>query len=229
MLEYLAIIPDGNRRYAKKTGKTLSEAYYLGIENSTKIIEEAKKLGVKNISFWGLSLDNFKKRGSDELSILFKLMVKAVSKVLKKSSQELNLKFKFYGKKELLPISLQKAFIELEDYSKNNTGMIVNFFIAYSGRQELTDALKEIAVEVSKKKLSPEKIDEKIIEKHLYSSKEPELIIRTGGVDRISGFMTWQGAYSEFYFSKKLWPEFNEQDLKKAIDYFNTVERRFGK
>ncbi|VVB70714.1 Tritrans,polycis-undecaprenyl-diphosphate synthase (GGDP specific) [uncultured archaeon] len=229
MLKYLAVIPDGNRRYAKKTGKTTEEAYYTGIQNSTKIIEEAKKLGVTTVSFWGLSLDNFMKRGSDEIGLLFKLMTKAVSQILKKSSKELGLKFKVYGRKDLLPATLVKAFNELEEYSKNNKDMTVNLFIAYSGRQELTDAMKEIALDVSNKKLSPEKIDEKLIEKHLYLSQEPDLIIRTGGVDRISGFLTWQNTYSEYYFSEKLWPEFGSEDLKKAIEYFNSVERRFGK
>jgi undecaprenyl diphosphate synthase len=219
---HLAVIPDGNRRFARKNKLGLSQAYQQGFAKMEEVAQWCSDEGINSLSVWALSLDNFQRRSSAELGVLFKLMEKEVEKALEDSSEKP--KTKFFGKIKLLPKSLQEKMRSLEE--KTSCGELsLNVGIAYSGRDELLSAIQLAAQEISKGR----KIDEQGFESFLYLQQSPDLIIRTGNAQRLSGFMPWQSVYSELFFSPKLWPEFQKHDLRKALDFYSECKRNYGK
>jgi len=223
---HLGIIIDGNRRWARKRGLPSFEGHRRGLNKVNKIGEWCRKRGVKILTLYIFSTENWN-RSKTEVSYLMKLFARALSK---KNIQELiqkGIKLKVIGQRERLPKSLQKIIKEAEGLTKKGKKGILNLAISYGGRTEIIQAVKSII----KKKIPVNKITEDLISKNLWTGDlpYPDLIIRTGGEQRLSNFFTWQSAYSEFYFTKKYWPEFTEEDLDKALLDFSLRQRRFGK
>lgn len=223
---HLGIIIDGNRRWAKKKGLPPFVGHKKGLDNVNKIGEGARKLGVKILTLYIFSTENWK-RSKREVSYLMRLIAVAFSKKNIKELHQKKIKLQVMGQKERLPRFLQKIIKEAEELTQNNKEGILNLAISYGGRLEIIQAVKNII----KKKISSNEITENLINQNLWTSglPEPDLIIRTGGEQRLSNFLIWQSAYSEFYFSKKYWPEFTEKDLEKALLDFSQRHRRFGK
>lgn len=226
-LNSLAIIPDGNRRYAKKQGLNLAEAYAAGFSKVGDVLDWSGDAGVRSVTFWALSLDNYNKRTQAELRVLFSLMRNKADEVL--SSRRFNdegCRVRFFGRRDLLPSALEERFAKLECETQNNRERELGIAIAYSGRDELLQASKRLCEDYAAGRLK--NVDERAIEERLYSTAAPDLVIRTGDAPRLSGFLPWQAAYSELYFSKVLWPEFDEKEFKRAVDFYSRAETRLG-
>jgi undecaprenyl diphosphate synthase len=219
---------DGNGRWAKARGLPRSLGHMEGTSRVKEIIREADRLGVKILTLYCFSTENWK-RPEDEVSILMKLL----KEYLLKERQELhdnNVKLRALGQIDRLPEHLQKLVRETEAFLSNNTGMILNFCISYGGRSEILRATREIAKKIAAGELQAEELSEEIFSNELYTAglPDPDLIIRTSGEARISNFLLWQIAYSELYLTETSWPEFRPQHLKEACEAFSTRKRRFG-
>jgi undecaprenyl diphosphate synthase len=229
--KHIAIIPDGNRRWAKQRGLPAWEGHRKGAEVFEKLIDWCKEEGVKEISFWTCSTDNLErdKREVDFLLGLFQQFSTKFLKNLKKGKVKDQYRVRFIGDLERLPAKLRDNLNEIMELTKNNQDYKLNMLIAYGGRWEITQAARKMAQEVKDGKLKPEGITSEVFQKHLLLESEPDLIIRTSE-ERLSGFLPWQGIYSEIIFLKnKHWPEFTKEDLKKCIDEFSSRQRRYGK
>ncbi|HOK00579.1 MAG TPA: polyprenyl diphosphate synthase [Candidatus Pacearchaeota archaeon] len=221
-INHLGIIIDGNRRWAKKRGLPTFEGHKKGIDKVKKAIEWANKRGIKNLTFFVFSTENWK-RSKKEVDYLMKLaeeMIKDYEDTAKKEK----IRIRVIGQKEKLPKSLQKEIEKVENSTKNNKKMTVNFALSYGGRNEIVEVVKKII----EKKIPLEKINEKTISQNLWTT-DLDLLIRTGKEKRLSNFLLWQSAYSELYFSSKYWPDFTEKDLEKALNDYYSRQRRFGK
>ena len=223
---HLGIIIDGNRRWAKKRGLPSFEGHRKGYNKVGKIGEWCNKRGIKILTLYTFSTENWN-RSKQEVSYLMKLLNEALNKKSIKKLHQRKIKLQVIGQRERLSKLLQKRIKEAEELTKNNKEGILNLAISYGGRPEIIQAVKNII----KKKISVNKITEDLINQNLWTAglPYPDLIIRTGGVQRLSNFLTWQSAYSEFYFTKKYWPAFTEKDLDKAHLDFSFRQRRFGK
>lgn len=231
---HIGIIPDGNRRWARKRGKPPSYGHLKGKEVFERILKFIIENlpGIKVITIYSMSLDNFLKRSAKERKFLFKLFKNSFEKLKKeKLIHQLKVRVSFFGRLELLPLDLLKVMEELLLATRNYNERFLNFCICYDGREEISNACKEIARKVLNKELKPEEINEEVVKDHLYTRgfDPPDLIIRSGGEKRISSFLLYDIGYSELYFSDKLWPEFDEVELLKAIIDYEKRERRFGK
>jgi len=221
---HIAIILDGNRRYAKKQGLNPWRGHKFGVEKVKKILEWSQELGIKELTLYSFSIDNFK-RSEKEKNFLFNLFKQYIKEL--KNDESLNKKgvrINYIGRLNMFPKDVQKEMYHIMKKTRKNKKFKVNFAMAYSGRAEITDALKKI---IKNKKLKD--INEKIISKNLYLDSNPDILIRPGGEKRISDFLLWQSAYTEFIFLDKLWPEFNKKDLIDCINEFKRRERRFGR
>jgi len=223
--KHIAIILDGNRRFAKKLMLEPWKGHEYGRKKVEELLGYAKEFGIKEITFYTLSLENLKSRPKNELEFLFKLFKDAFLNLDKEKIKNDKIKINFIGKLELLPSELQEICFKLQEETKGNNNFIINICIAYGGRQEITEAVKKII----KNKTPAEKINEEIINKSLLIQDEPDLIIRTGGEIRTSNFLSWQSAYSEWIFLDKMWPEFEKEDLKNCIEEFKNRKRNFGR
>jgi tritrans,polycis-undecaprenyl-diphosphate synthase [geranylgeranyl-diphosphate specific] len=223
--KHIAIILDGNRRFAKRLMLEPWKGHELGAKKVDKLLDYAKELGILEVTLYCLSVENIKSRPKKELEYLFKLFKKEFRDMDRKKIEKNKTKIRFIGNLSLLPKDLRKQCEKLQKETKNNNKFVVNFAIAYGGKQEIIELIKKII----KKKISPEKIDEKIIKENLYLKDEPDIIIRTGGEVRTSNFLPWQSAYSEWFFLKKFWPEFVKKDLMECIEEFKRRKRNFGK
>ncbi|OIO26290.1 di-trans,poly-cis-decaprenylcistransferase [Candidatus Micrarchaeota archaeon CG1_02_55_22] len=229
----VAIIPDGNRRYSVKAGLQLPQAYSAGFAKVREALDWARDGGVREMSFWALSLENFAHRSLVERNIIFKSMARRIDEALESHEfTNANARVSFFGKKTVLPKSLQTRINALEESTSGNSDFQLNIGLAYSGQDELINASKQIALklksgEITEKQLA--EMDEKSYSQYLYTTASPDLVIRTGNVQRLSGFLPFQTAYSEYYFSPKLWPEFTQPDFAAALAYYDSTERRFGK
>ena len=223
---HLGIIIDGNRRWAKKRGLPSYEGHRRGLEKVKKIGEWCRKKGIKILTLYVFSTENWH-RSKSEVNYLMKLLSRALSKKNIKDLIKKGIKLKVIGQKERLPKSLLKKVKEAEKLTENGNKGILNLAISYGGRAEIVHAVKNIV----KKKTPLKEIDEDTIKQNLWTKNlpDPDLIIRTGGAQRLSNFLTWQSVYSEFYFTKKYWPEFNEKDLVRALDDYSSRQRRFGR
>jgi len=223
---HVGIIMDGNRRWAKESGLPTLEGHRRGYDKIKKVGKWCKDRGVKILTVWGFSTENWE-RSKKEVEYLMRIFKNALSRKEIRWINDENIKLQIIGQKKRFSKDIQKLMAEAEEATKNNTGGILNLALSYGGRAELLEAFHKI----SKKKLPPSKITEELISNNLWTAgqKDPDLIIRTSGERRISGFLMWQSAYSELYFCEKYWPAFEEKDLDEAfLDYANR-ERRFGK
>ncbi|MDU1911739.1 isoprenyl transferase [Fusobacterium sp.] len=218
---HIAIIMDGNGRWAEKRGLPRTLGHKEGADVLRKIITYAGRIGVKYLTVYAFSTENWKrsKEEVDTLMFLFKTYLKNEEKNIMKN----NVRFLVSGRKDGVRSSLLEAIEKLEDKSKDNTGLILNIAFNYGGRAEIIDAVNSIL------KLGIENIDEEKFSKYMYNDiPDPELLIRTSGEFRISNFLLWQIAYSEIYITDALWPDFDEKELDKAIQSYNERDRRFG-
>ena len=224
---HIALIPDGNRRWAKEKGLLSLKGHQQGYKNFMKFCEWCKNRGVKILTIFGFSTENWN-RTEKEVSYLMKLFEKGLSN--KKNINKLHrqaVKIRIIGQKGKLPKFLQKAIVNIENLTKNNKNLQLNLALNYGGRWDILQAIQKII----RKKISVSKITENLIEKNLTTNSlpAPDLVIRVGGEKRLSNFLLWQTAYSELYFSKKLWPEFTEKDLDSIIKEYSRRQRRFGR
>jgi len=218
----VAIILDGNRRYAKKNILEAWRGHEKGAGKVEETITWASDLKLKELTFYALSIENLK-REKQEVDKLFELFKKWFEKARNnKRVKEKQIKFKFIGNLSLLPEDLQEICKKLEKDTENHKNLIVNFCLAYGGRQEIIEAIKKL-------QKSGEEITEENLKKNLLLKSEPDLIIRTGNRIRTSNFLPWQSVYSEWIFLDKLWPEFTKQDFLDCLNQFETIQRNFGK
>ena len=224
---HVAIIMDGNGRWAKKQGKERSFGHQAGAETVHEIIEVAARLGVKYLTLYTFSTENWK-RPALEVAALMQLLMDSIEEdTLMKN----DIRFRIIGDVEKLPVDVLKRLNECVAHTAGNSGMCLVLALSYSSKWELTEAVKRIALEVQEHKLSPENITCETIDEHLATSfmPDPDLLIRTGGELRLSNYLLWQCAYSELYFCDTFWPDFREEEFCKAICDYQQRERRFGK
>jgi len=221
---HVAIIPDGNRRWAKDKGlvETAGHVKAGAYENMSALFNMAKDLGVKFVSFWGFSTENWK-RDKKESIIIFHVISKSFQK-LRAEIHEKKFRFIHIGRKDRLPKKLVKEFEELEEESENYSELSILLCLDYGGRDEIVRAVKKI-IESGDKDIDEEKFSSYLDTAGL---PEPELIIRTGGENRLSGFMPYQSTYAELVFIEKYFPDFKPEDLKKAVENYSKVQKRFG-
>lgn len=225
---HIAIIMDGNRRWAKKKGLPVALGHKKGAETLEKIVKYANKIGIKYLTVYAFSTENWK-RAEDEVKSLMMLFQGYIDKYSKIADTE-NIKVQFLGDMTAFSESLQKGIQNCIERTKDNTGVVFNIALNYGGRLEIINAVKNIAEKVKMGEIQVEQIDEKMISENLYTKNipDPDLLIRTSGEIRTSNFLPWQIVYSEFLFLDKNWPDFNEKDLDNAIVEYNKRTRKFG-
>ena len=228
MPKHIAIIMDGNRRWAKARGKQAAFGHKEGAKTLEKIVRYANSIGLEYITVYAFSTENWK-RAEDEVKALMFLFQSYLNNYSKRADSE-NIKVKFLGDKKALSKAMQKSMEECVERTKNNTGITFNIAINYGGRDEIVKAMKKIATEYKEGKIELEQINEEAISKELYTKDEPDpdLVIRTSGEMRLSNFLPWQSVYSELLFVEKNWPDFTEQDLDEAIIEYQKRTRKFG-
>lgn len=228
-IKHLAIIMDGNRRFAMQHKLQLVSGHNEGAKKIHEVMEWCREAGIRELTLYTFSIENFK-RDKQEVDYLMDLFRKQIDKFKNDPSiEKFKIKVRIIGRLELFPKDLQESVIEIMEKTKDNNGYIINFALGYGGRAEIVDSVKEVARLVKDGKVDIQNIDEELIQSNLYLQSEPDLVIRTGGDVRVSNFLLWQAYYSEWYFCDKLWPEFTKQDLADAIESFGKRERRFGK
>ncbi len=225
---HIAIIMDGNRRWAKKRNIPISLGHKEGAKTLEKIVRYANKIGIKHITVYAFSTENWK-RTEEEVSSLMTLLQNYLDDYSKRANSE-NIKVKIIGKKEGLSSKMIEKIEKCMERTKNNTGITFNIALNYGGRDEIVNVVKEIATKVSKNEIKIEDINEEMISESLYTKgqPDPDLLIRTSGELRISNFLPWQLAYTEFLFIDKYWPDFTEKDLDDAIEVYQKRNRKFG-
>ncbi len=229
MPQHIAIIMDGNRRWAKEKGLDTKLGHKAGAETLEKIASYANEIGLKYLTVYAFSTENWK-RTKEEVGALMVLLRNYLDKFLNRESLR-NVKIRVLGNIENLDDKgLKDSINKIVEKSKNNTGLTLNIAFNYGGRDEIVRAVKNIAEKVKKDELTLEQIDEHLVSDNLYTANEPEpdLLIRPGGELRISNFLLWQLAYTEFLFIDKYWPDFSEEDLLEAIATFEKRNRKFG-
>ena len=225
--QHIAIIMDGNGRWATERNKPRSYGHQAGVETVRRITSECTRLGVKYLTLYTFSTENWN-RPSDEIAALMGLVLTSLEDEIFMKN---NVRFQVIGDIKRLPVAVAEKLKETIEHTANNNAMTMVVALSYSARWELTEATKQIAIEVQKGEQKVEDIDENIINKHLCTNfmPNPDLLIRTGGEYRISNYLLWQLAYSELYFCDTYWPDFNEADLHTAIADYQKRQRRFGK
>ena len=226
---HIAIIMDGNGRWAQRRNHGRAFGHTKGVQRTREITKECAKIGIEAITLYAFSTENWQ-RPAVEVNFLMKLLLR----YMKHEAQELidnNLRFRAVGFTHMLPEKVRLELERVQESTKKNTGMYINIAISYGSRQEITAACKNLAIAVAEGKIKPDEISEELISKQLFTheSPEPDLMIRTGGDQRISNFLLWQLAYAELYFTEKCWPDFGVTDLHEAIEAYHTRDRRYGK
>ncbi|PCJ20067.1 MAG: isoprenyl transferase [Candidatus Cloacimonadota bacterium] len=226
--KHIAIIMDGNGRWAKSQGKPRTYGHKKGVDSIHSIVELCGKIPVEYVTFYAFSTENWK-RTESEVSMLLGLFSSSLKKYLNQLSDQ-GVRINVIGDLSKMGPKIQKEFLDANEKTKSNTKICMNLALNYSGRADLTRVTKEIALEVSSGKLDLEKINEDYISQKLYTGfmPEPELMIRTSGENRLSNFMLWENAYSEFYFTDVHWPDFREVHLFEAILEYQNRNRKFG-
>ena len=226
---HVAIILDGNRRYGRKIGLNPWQGHEFGANNIEQLISWCIELGIKELTLYSFSLDNFK-RPNIEKKVLFSLFKENVKRLMKdKRISKNSIKVRFIGRLDMFPKVLQHELQKAMRLTSKNSGFKLNFAMAYSSKAEITDSIKKIAIKLKNKKIKMDEINEKTVNDNLYLSSSPDIFIRPGGEKRMSDFLLWQSAYSELFFLDKLWPEFTKADLVSVIEEFKKRERRFGR
>ncbi|OCB68601.1 di-trans,poly-cis-decaprenylcistransferase [Flavobacterium piscis] len=227
--KHLAIIMDGNGRWAKQQGFLRAFGHENGTKSVKKTITTCAKLGIEYLTLYAFSTENWN-RPKLEVDALMKILINSLKKELV-TLQENNIKLNAIGNIDKLPKSAQKELLDVIDKTKNNTRLTLTLALSYGSREELVNAVRIISDKVKNNIISIDAIDDSIINEHLYTQNLPDvdLLIRTSGEHRISNFLLWQIAYAELYFTNVLWPDFKDQDLYEAIISYQKRERRFGK
>jgi len=221
---HIAIIMDGNGRWAKQRDLPRFEGHRAGVENMRSVIEYFNQLQLKYLTLYGFSTENWN-RPEEEITGLLNLLEEIIDKETLKLHRR-GVRLRHLGQLDRLPQNLQVAINRAAELTKNNTGMNLSFAFNYGGRTEIVDAVRSIVA----KGIPPESVDEKLFNSYLYTAGLPEvdLVIRTGGELRLSNFLIWQAAYSEYYFTKVLWPDFDSKEIDQALLSYSQRQRRFG-
>ena len=228
MPRHIAIIMDGNRRWAKERGKNASFGHKEGAKTLEKIVRYANKIGLEYITVYAFSTENWK-RAEDEVKALMMLLQNYLDDYSKRADTE-NIRVKILGDITALSSGMQKSILRCMERTKDNTGVTFNIALNYGGRDEIVKAVKKIAEDVKEGKIDVNTINEEMISNNLYTAgmPDPDLLIRTSGELRLSNFLPWQVVYSEFLFVDKNWPDFTEEDLDNAIIEYQKRTRKFG-
>ncbi len=226
--KHIAFILDGNRRWAKAQGKPASFGHKKGADTLEKIVRYANKIGIKYLTAYVFSTENWK-RTTEEVSAIMTILQNYLDDFGKRADLE-NIKINIIGNPNKLSDKMQKSIQNCMERTKNNTGIVFNIALNYGGRDEIVRAVRKIAEKVQNNEILPEEITENTVQENLYTKDQPDpdLVIRTSGEERISNFLLWQIAYSELLFVQKNWPDFNEEDLDKAIIEYKKRTRKFG-
>ena len=227
--KHIAIIMDGNGRWAKQQGKLRVFGHENGTKSVREITEACAELGIENLTLYAFSTENWK-RPKLEVQTLMKLLISSLKNEIK-TLQDNNIKLSTIGNTNDLPKKVQRELLDVIEQTKNKTQMTLTLALSYGSRDELLNTIKQISIKVKNNIISPEKIDESVINEHLYTRNLPDvdLLIRTSGEQRISNFLLWQIAYAELFFTDVLWPDFTKNNLYEAILCYQNRERRFGK
>lgn len=225
---HIAIIMDGNGRWAKERSLPRTMGHRAGMDAIRKIVKECSRLGVRYLTLYAFSTENWR-RPQDEVSALMKLIVEYIAKEIDELHEN-EVVFNVIGDITKLPNLCQQSIYSAKEKTRNNKGLTLNLALNYGGRDEIVAGIREIAEEISKGTLNVEEINEKVIENHLYTRgmPDPDIIIRPSGELRLSNYLLWQSAYSEFWFSNIYWPDFKEEHLQQAIADYQNRNRRFG-
>jgi len=229
--KHIAIILDGNRRFAYEKGMNKLDGHIFGAKKLEEVIGWCQELGIKHVTVYAFSMENFT-RAEDEVKMLMDLLDKKFREVAKDPRvHKYKIRIKVIGNLGSLPDRLQYAIDEAQKATREYNGHTLNIAVGYSGRSELAEAVRKICEHIKNGELSPKDVDENLINNHLYTAglPDPDLIIRTSGEERLSGFLLWQSAYSELYFCEANWPAFSKIDFLRAIRNYQGRERRFGK
>ncbi len=223
-LNHIAFILDGNRRWAKNKGKLAAQGHREGAETVKQVALRCQELGIPYATFWALSTENMRERSDTELSVMFEMITRIpeyFSELMDKG-----IRMRTIGDISALPEKCRTVLREMEEKTRDFPSLVVTVAINYGGRDEILRAMRKIAHE----NIPADKITEQLITEKLDTSPlpDPDLIVRTGGKKRLSGYLPWQSVYSEMYFTETLWPDFDATELDKAIDYFHSVQRNFG-
>ena len=226
--KHIAIILDGNRRWAKQRGLSTREGHKAGADNLETISKFCNAIGIKYLTVYAFSTENWKRTKKEVTALMAILKVHIDSFIREKNKQ--NIRLHIAGNMENLPKSLQKSLMNAVEITKNNTGMVLNLAFNYGGRQEIVMAVKKIAEKIKNNEIDIKDINEELISNNLYTAgqPDPDLLIRTSHELRTSNFLPWQLVYTEFYFPEKHWPEFGKEDLLEAIRVYQKRNRRFG-
>lgn len=227
--QHIAIIMDGNGRWAQQRGKTRVIGHKNGVESVRETVTTARKLGVKALTLFAFSSENWQ-RPEAEVSVLMELFMLVLNREVKRLHKN-DIRFRVIGDVSRFSDKLQEKIRTAEQLTENNTGMVLSVAANYGGRWDIANAAKSLAKQVATEQLDYQQIDENLLHQHTSLADLPalDLLIRTGGDHRISNFLLWQAAYAEFYFTDILWPDFKEQALIGAMQEFTRRERRFGK
>lgn len=225
---HIAVIMDGNGRWAKERNLPRTMGHRAGMDTIRKIVKESSKLGVRYLTLYAFSTENWK-RPEDEVTALMKLVVEFIGKEINELHKN-EVVFNVIGDTSKLPQVCQESIFSAKEKTKNNKGLTLNIALNYGGRDEIVSGVKKIAQEILDNNIKVEDIDEQLISNHLYTSgmPDPDIVIRPSGELRLSNYLLWQSAYSEFWFSNINWPDFTERDLHKAISDYQNRNRRFG-
>lgn len=225
---HVAIILDGNGRWAKKRFLPRKAGHVAGSKTVEQICEDAYNLGINYLTVYAFSTENWK-RPQDEVDALMKLLRQYLKDCIKRSTKN-NMCVRVLGDISLLDEDMQESIRDLEEKTKNNTGLHFQVALNYGSRDEMLRAMKKMGADIVAGKISPDEITDKMYEDYLDTQgiPDPDLLIRTSGEERLSNFLLWQLAYTEFYFTDVLWPDFNKEELQKAINHYNGRDRRFG-
>ena len=225
--QHIAIIMDGNGRWATEKGKPRSYGHQAGVDTVRRITSECTRIGVKFLTLYTFSTENWN-RPADEVAALMGLVLANLEDEIFMKN---NVRFRVIGDRSRLPEAVAKKLAETEEHTAKNDTMTMVVALSYSSRWEITKAMQDVALEVKEGKISADEITEDTVSAHMQTNfmPDPELLIRTGGEERISNYLLWQIAYSELYFCDTFWPDFNEEDLHKAIEDYQSRQRRFGK
>ncbi len=228
-LEHIAIVMDGNGRWAKKKGLPRIAGHRAGVQTLERLIEQAVKINLRAITVYAFSRENWE-RPQKEIERLMDLFISSLKSKVDMLNQN-NIRLRFIGDRTRLSDELQTSIGDSERTTSRNLGLNLNVAMSYSGRWDIVQACRSIVEDINVQKLSPEEVDETLFDKRLSLSAcgDPDLFIRTGGEQRISNYLLWQLAYTELYFTGVLWPDFDTEQFERAIDWFASRQRRFGK
>ena len=226
--KHIGVIMDGNGRWATKRGLPRSAGHSAGADTLKKIVTECNKMGVKYITVYAFSTENWS-RPKTEVDFLMNLLLDYLKNAEKTLAGE-NVVIRAIGSRAELTEEIRQQIVKTEEFTKNNDGIVMNIALNYGGREEIVSAVKNVCADVQKGDINPQEITEKMFSDYLYTAGQPDidLLIRTSGEQRLSNFLLWQNSYSEMWFTRKLWPDFSTEDLRQAIADFQKRGRRFG-